>query len=204
MKKKILIAILLSSTVILGWCFQKKQAISTTTNIQEAITETTGTVAQETSSTEPVATSYEYTNKEAWFTLQVPAKRTFQENIFNSLVMLYAPQEAGDTIKENLGIISEKIEGDVNLNSYYELTKGNLETIISDFTIESKEDIKIDGIDAIKLIYKGTQQDKKLQREQILLIKNNTAYISTYTATQDTFSDFVQEAEAIMMSCTLQ
>jgi hypothetical protein len=210
MTKKILTVFILGIiTFTLGGCFQKK-VDTTTTQTGIDTQETTSSMVDKVISTEVAtekpaeqATTYEYSNKEGWFTLQVPNQRTFQENVFNSLVMLYAPQPKGDTVKENLGIITEKVEGSVNLSGYYELTKGNLETIIPDFTLISKEDIKIDGINAIKIIYKGTQQEKKLQREQVIFLKNNTAYVCTYTATQDTFDSLVKDVEAIINSFKL-
>lgn len=135
--------------------------------------------------------------------MQAPDAWTFQENVFNSLVMFYAPQNDGNKAKENLGILSEELTGDIDLSGYYELTRGNVESVIADYKFISTENIKIQDMDAIKLTYQGTQNQMDLEREQVMLIKGETAYVFTYTATQDSFAKHLEDADSIIDSFTL-
>jgi len=85
--------------------------------------------------------------------------------------MFFAPQKEGDNIKENLGVTTVKLTGDVQLASYFELTKGNSESVIRDYKVEKEEALTVNGENAMKIIYKGTQNDKKLERQQIVFLK---------------------------------
>jgi len=73
----------------------------------------------------------------------LPAAWTFQENVFGSLVMFFAPQEEGDKVKENIGIVTEELTGDVQLSSYFELAKGIAESVIKEYQIVKEENTTI-------------------------------------------------------------
>jgi hypothetical protein len=85
--------------------------------------------------------------------------------------MFFAPLKEGDKIKENLGIITEELTGDVQLTSYFELTKGNVESVIHDYKMEKEEAITINGENAMRIIYKGTESENKLEWQQVVLLK---------------------------------
>ena len=85
--------------------------------------------------------------------------------------MFFAPQATGDKIKENLGVTTTALTGDVNLTGFYELTKGNVESVINGFTLVKEEAVTINGENAMKIIYKGTESDNKLERQQVVLLK---------------------------------
>ncbi len=143
-----------------------------------------------------------YESKTDWFSVQFPGTRTFQENVYGSTVMFFTPLTEGDTLKENVGIMKKVLDKDYTLDEYYALTKPELVKLIPDFTEISNETIKVNDIDAQKLIYKWTQGTTKLQWEQIYLIKNKAVYIVTYTATEATFSQFAQKVDE--MAATLE
>lgn len=116
--------------------------------------------------------------------------------------MFFTPLTEGDTLKENVGVMKKALDKDYTLAEYYTITKPELIKLIPDFTEISNETIKINDIDAQKLIYKWTQGTTKLQREQIYLIKNKAVYIITYTATEATFNEFAQKIDE--MAATLE
>jgi len=117
--------------------------------------------------------------------------------------MFFAPQGEGDKIKENLWIVTEELTGDVQLASYFELTKGSIESVIHDYKVEKEEAITVNGGNAMKIIYKGTEGENKLEWQQIVTLKWTTAYIFTYTATEDTFNNFIDEVDAIINTFTM-
>jgi hypothetical protein len=143
-----------------------------------------------------------YKNKTDGFSLQYPGNRTFQENVYESSVMFFTPHTQGDTINENVGIMKKALDKNYTLAEYYQLTKPEIIKLIPGFTEISNETIKINDLDAQKLIYKWTQGTTKLQWEQIYLIKNKTVYIVTYTATEATFNQFNQKIDE--MAATLE
>ena len=71
--------------------------------------------------------------------------------------MFFSPQLSGDTIKENMGIIKKPLDKDLTLTEYYSITKPELLKNIPGFSEVSNEAIKVNNIDAQKLIYTGNQ-----------------------------------------------
>lgn len=85
--------------------------------------------------------------------------------------MFFAPQAEGDKVKENLGVTTTKLTGDVDLASFVELSKGIVEGRTKDFKIEKEEAITINGNNAMKIIYKGTNGENKLERQQVIFLQ---------------------------------
>lgn len=177
--KKFLSLTLLSSLVILFWCTNT----GTNSPSQDAV---------------EIATTQAYENKIENFAIQFPSTREFQENVYWSHVTFFTPLEENDTLRENISITKKELDQNYSLEEQYILTKPELENLIPNFLEISKENITINGIDAHKLIYQWTQSTYKLQWQQIYLIKDNAIYIATYTATQDSFWEFVQDVDAMV------
>lgn len=197
MKKIFTLVALGAATAVLVWCFAKKDAVVVGTNLPAV----SGEVAAE--ATIPSDQPYEYINKEKWFSFMLPATWTFQENVFGALVMLFAPQEKWDTIKENIGVTTTELTGNIQLSSYFELAKGIAESVISNYKIEKEEAITINGESAMKVIYQGVQGGENLQREQVVVLKWKTAYVLTYTATEKTFNDLLAGVDNIINTFTI-
>ncbi len=168
------------------------------------ITSSTSTTGSATNIEIPVAERQTYENKTDGFSLQFPGTRTFQENVYSSSVMFFTPLTQGDTIKENVGIMKKILNKEYTLDDYYALTKPELIKLIPNFTEIGNEALQINGIDAKKLIYKWTQGDTKLEWEQIYLIKNKTVYITTYTATEATFSQYNQKIDQMVATLEIK
>jgi len=94
-----------------------------------------------------------YENKTDGFSVQYPGNRTFQENVYGASVMFFTPTLSGDTLKENVGIMKKALDKDYTLDDYYTITKPELIKLIPGFTELSNETIKINDLDAQKLIY---------------------------------------------------
>ena len=83
-------------------------------------------------------------------------------------------------------------------------TKPELVKLIPGFTEISNEAIKINDLDAQKLIYIGTQGATKLKWEQVYLIKNKAVYILSYTATAATFADYAQKIDEMVATIEIK
>lgn len=184
--KKILSLVLAAGLLFLFWCAKTTPATTDTTMTNQ----------------ENAPERQMYENKEYWFSIQFPGNRIFEEKKFGADVMFFTPLGEWDQLQENVGVMKKALDKDYTLTEYYELTKPELIKLIPEFTEISNEPIKINDIDAQKLIYKGKQGDTKLQREQIYLIKNKNVYVLTYTATEDTFNEFAQKVDE--MAATLE
>ena len=139
------------------------------------------------------------------FSIQYPATRAAQPNVFGAQLMLFSPQASGDMLREFVGIVSEKLPSDMSVDNYYTMAvKPQINLNIKDYTEISNESLTLNGVAAKKIVYKGSQVNMPLQRMQVLAIKNKVVYIITYTATQETFATLEQEATAIINSLVLK
>ncbi len=145
-----------------------------------------------------------YTSKKDRFSIQFPGGWTFQENVYGSTVMFFSPTDENDKIRENIGIIKEALDKEYTLDEYYDITKWQLTQLIPGFTEVTNETITINDTKAKKLIYKGTQGNTKLKREQVYLIKNSNIYIITYTAAEDTFDSFIQQFDEMITTLEIK
>lgn len=165
---------------------------------------TPGTDDLSATTTEEAATAQTYESKTDKFTLQFPATRTFEENVYGSSVMFFTPLAQDDKLRENIGIVKKTLDKEYTLDEYYTLTKPELQNLIPNFVEVSNETIKIKDMNAQKLIYQGTQGEVKLQWAQVYLIKNKVVYIITYTATEDTFNEFIKNVDDMVATLELK
>lgn len=144
--------------------------------------------------------SYQSSGFMIWF----PKDWTHQENVYWAQVMFFAPQATGDQFRENVSVVTEQLPAPMTVSDYYTAVKTQLTQLISGYQEITNEDIDLNGVAAKKLVYKGSQSNYALQRTQVIVIKDTTAYVISYTATADTYSDFVKEVDTIIASFTVQ
>ena len=139
-----------------------------------------------------------YESAKDGFSIQYPSTWSFQENIYNASVMFFAPLQEGDKLKENVSISKIALDKTYTLEQYYALTKPDLVALKPGFTEVSNDIVSINGLDAQQLIYTGSEGGIALQWAQICLIQDKTAYIITYTATQETFDEYIEAVHAMV------
>lgn len=118
--------------------------------------------------------------------------------------MFFTPLLSWDTIKENVGIMKKTLDKEYTLDEYYAITKPELIKLIPGFVEVSKTALKVNDIDAQKIIYTGTQGSTKLKWEQVYLIKNKSVYILTYTATAATFDEYAQKINEMVATLEIK
>ncbi len=168
----------------------------------------TATPAPDTTTTTPadqpeISERQTYESKNDGFVIQYPGTRTFQENVYSASVMFFTPITEWDQIRENIGIMTGTLDKEYTINEYFDaMIKPALNERITSFKEISNESIKINDIDAKKILYTSRNNDITIQYMSIYLIKNTTLYTITYTATESTFNEFLQKAEE--MAATLE
>ena len=149
--KKFLSLVLITGLLFLFGCAKR---LSTTTPVTTTtVTETTPSEVITTAPVQKVAERQPYENKANGFSIQFPGTRTFQEDVYGSAAMFFTPLAEGDTLKENVGIMKKALDKDYTLDEYYAITKPELLKLIPGFSEVSNTAIKVNDIDAQKLIY---------------------------------------------------
>ena len=179
--------------LFLGWCTKTPPTTTTTT------TPATGEVVIEQKADERQT----YQSKKDWFSIQFPGTRSFQEDIYGASVLFSSPTDENDKIRENLAIAKKPMNKAYTLEEYYTLTKGDLEKQ-SGYTEIENTTIKINDLDAKKVIFTSSINSTKLQFEELLLIKDNFVYIITYTATEATFDQYIQKVDEMIATLEIK
>lgn len=144
-----------------------------------------------------------YQNKPNGFSLQFPGDRTFQENVYGAAVVFSSPITETDKIKENVSVVKKPLTKEYTLEDYYTLLKEELVKQPDYMEIENST-IKVNNLDAKKMIFKSSSNNTKLEFEQIVLIKNKAVYILTYTATEATFKEYAQKIDEMIATLEIK
>ena len=207
MKKIALLVGLLFAWIILAWCGGTNTETPTDSSPTEWSTnEWVTDNANE--NEEPVAKEMpklgdapawfsRHTNNEEWFAVVYPTDWESNEGFGVSAMFLSLQESEEDAFRENFSVVTEELPTPMSVSDYYDASLVHLESLIPEFNELSKTETTIAGIDALEIMYQGTQDGVVLQRNQVFLVKDTKAYIMTYTATEDTYESFL---ESVMIS----
>ena len=134
-----------------------------------------------------------YENAQYGIRIDYPVDWTCQEGVSGILVLLLAPPDgAADNFRENVNLIVQDLSGqNIDLDSFTRISNEQLKAYITDFRPLTSERIKFNNNDAQKIVYTGKQGQYDLKFMQIWMIKNNKAYILTFTAVSDKYDQYI-------------
>lgn len=139
-----------------------------------------------------------YDNPNYGIELERPKNWSIQEedDLFEPGFMLLAPEENNqDNFRERVKVSVENLSKPLSTNEYAEKTLREIKK--SNTIIEQPQDITFANREGRKIIYTG--QDG-MKRMEVWTIKNQKAYIATYTAEPDQFDKFSKQAKKIIES----
>ncbi len=137
-----------------------------------------------------VQESYEITYSESW--------ELFQKA--NALGFVSPKEGEKDGFQENVNIIVQDLsQQPMTLEEYTELSKQQLSAELGDNSITSLEKISFSEERAMEIIYDVPKDPKSginidLKYRQVWFIKNNKAYLFTYTAEKDQYENYSEVA----------
>ncbi|MGB3608104.1 hypothetical protein [Psychroserpens sp.] len=103
---------------------------------------------------------------------------------------------ANDNFVENINLIIQNLENlNLDLNKFVEITENQIK---ANGNLISSERIKINNSEFQKLIYSAHLNNFDLKFIQYDFVKNNNAYILTFTAKEDEFEKYSSDMEKIM------
>ena len=118
------------------------------------------------------------------FEIAYPKDWSMKEGVMGTTVMFLSQLEnQNDKFRENVNIVVQDLSKQpMSLDEYTNLSLMQLKRIITDINITTSEKTKLANCDAYMVVYTGKQGQYNLKLMQIWTIKNNNAYIITYTA----------------------
>ena len=149
----------------------------------------------------PVMKIIEYENKMHNFSIEIPNTWAFQENINWFNIEIKTPKN--DKINENLGIVVQELQTNETLTSYTEKTIKWLKDLYEDYNEIKKEDVEINQIKCTALTYEISGNWYEIKAQQTVFLKDNKPYIFQYTATKNTFNNYIDDINKIINSFTI-
>jgi serine/threonine-protein kinase len=122
--------------------------------------------------------------------------------IAGSRFFLFSKPESNlDLFRENINLIIQNLSGlKMNMDQYIEVSLNQLEEYIPDCVVETSERSYINGNEIHKLIFTGSQNTSRLKFLQYVYIKEEKAYVLTFTGEQKKFDDYLERATNILNS----
>ena len=116
--------------------------------------------------------------------------------------ILFAPiQDSTDKFGENVSLIIQNLKGrDLDLKKYTTLSEGQVRSQIKNGKVISSETLKGADGEFQKIIYTGQQGDFNLYTEQYYFIRNEKAYVVTFTAALPEANKYKAVAEKVLAS----
>lgn len=141
----------------------------------------------------------EYENKNFRFKLNIPDNWRFKDNENWFDLILFSPEN--DKINENLWIKIQTLQTKQDAESYLKKTINELKNLYTN--LAQKEIRNTDSNNWKSIIYEFFDEWLNLKAQQTVFILNNKAYTFTYTATKDTFNEYIDTVNQIINSFSL-
>lgn len=113
----------------------------------------------------------------------------------NTEFLLFSELTPNDNFRENVNLIIQDLKGqNITLESYAELSNNQITELVKNGKIIER---KNKGSHYI-LVWSGFVAGNNLKFKQYFFVKNEKAYILTFTALQTTFDDYVKKGTEIL------
>jgi PsbP len=142
-----------------------------------------------------------YTQKD--FTIKYPKIWALDTSkVMGSQVVLFSPiEDANDTFKENVNVMVQDLKGyNLTLKDYAELSEKQITTLVTNGKIYESKVVKTPLGECYQSTYSMEQETVKLKLMCFCYIKNEKAYLITFTALAEKFEAYKNTGVQIMNS----
>jgi serine/threonine-protein kinase len=143
----------------------------------------------------------DYINDQENLILRNPNQWEKVENKYGTLVAFVSPlEDETDLFRENVNLVVEELPETIKLEEYKTAAHEQMDTVLLQFKLLSEEEIEFMGEKAYTHRYSFNQGEYDTVGMQIYYIKEQKAYILTYTAQPDKYDIFYDQAMEIINS----
>jgi eukaryotic-like serine/threonine-protein kinase len=141
-----------------------------------------------------------YSDSKYGFRISYPPDWAEQLGVAGTVVaFLSSSEDSSDTFRENVNVGVEDLPNPgMTLDQFTAAALAQVEGLITNFTLVSKEATAVAGRFAERVVYTGQQGKFDLKWQQVWLIDKARAYVLTYTAEVPKFDEFLSVANAII------
>lgn len=152
--------------------------------------------------TEPEIELSLYKNSSYSFALDYPTTWSSQnrDDFFASGVVFFSPlEEDSDHFKERVSILVENLASDSSLAQYTEQSLVEIKRL-SDPNVGEAQAINLGKEAGRQIIYRGEESGSPVQRMQAWTVRDNQAYVITYTAEPESYERYLPSVEKMIES----
>lgn len=132
--------------------------------------------------------------------MSYPEKWEVKENE-NMLAFLSPTENENDIFQENVNLIIQDLSAQpMTLDEFTKLSQDQLKQYLAKAPVTKLTHTTLVGQKADQLEYSAEYQGFKLKLRQYWFIKDNKAYVFTYTANEATFQQYLAPADQIIKS----
>lgn len=126
-----------------------------------------------------------------------------QSGIMGTKFILFAPSSPAVAFRDNINLGIQDLNGmNMDLKKFVELSSAQIKQLVTNGNILTSE-TSVEK-QRHKIVYSGSQGQLNLKWQQYYWIKNEKAYVLTFTADQNTFDKGVETANRVMDSFTVK
>lgn len=132
-----------------------------------------------------------------------PNHWTKTDNPYEKVIVFFSsPLESStDKFSENINIVIEDVSFYYsNLDEYKDYTIKNMPKFVKNFKLISSSRVAINELPASEMVFSSRQEGIDLKQLQITTIKDNKAYILTYSAESDNYAQYLDEVNNMINS----
>ena len=127
--------------------------------------------------------------------------RVDDSKVNNADLFLFSPLKAGDNYSENINVLIQDLKGmDMDLEKYKKISENQFATVLSNSKILESKIINTKGKNYYTLSFSYPQGEFNLKGTSICYIKNEKAYLVTFTALETTYIEYKEIGEKILMT----
>lgn len=202
--KKMMIVVLLVVVIVLvlvavvfgsGMMNRNSAPVVTPTPVEEAIEEEL-IEEEEVGTNSALLESTPYADAVAGFSISAPSGWKVQKNPQQGVLVIFSnPNEPGNTIN----IVSESTQG-MDLQEYVDVNKEQIQSLLANYTLVDDEEVDLNG--QAGYIIGGTfgQEGSMVKNKQLIVVKNNKAYVVTATSAEDMWPESEEVMDASLMT----
>lgn len=158
---------------------------------------------QETKKTNPNWITLEKQN----YSIQYPKDWSLnEEGVMGTAFFLFSPLEStNDNFRENVNLIIQDLSGqNIGLDKYVKVSEEQLKTMITNADLLESKRIKTANDEYHYIAFTGDQGIYKLKFIQQYWIKNQKAYVLTFSCENNKFKDYKKIGDEILQSFKLK
>lgn len=141
----------------------------------------------------------EYVIDKGKYSIKIPNGWEVTQGDMGTDLIAVAPLiDPADLFRENLNIISAKLDTPITKEQYYEYNIKSLENFLNDFDLEKIEDVKVGGLEAKRVTFSHTMGVVNAEVVQYLILKGQNAYALTCTSDRIHFREIFPVFEKIV------